>query len=154
MLDAPVISGDHQGHCGDGPKEGDQHLRIISPSVRQVSKLLTKVARGSRHLSHAGRRTPHYPAMARRAWHFDTNHCFHACRWAGCRPPPSATRRCLRARGNVVVERGQHALCKTRKGWREVSAPPCQPSTGIARASHESAWAGGDRSWERDAEHA
>jgi hypothetical protein len=37
--------------------ETDQRrmISIVSPSVRQVSELLlTKVARGSRHLSHAG----------------------------------------------------------------------------------------------------
>ena len=42
--------------------ETDQRrmISIVSPSVRQVSKLLlTKVARGSRHLSHAGRLKPH-----------------------------------------------------------------------------------------------
>jgi len=39
--------------------------------------------------------------------------------------------RFLRVQG--IVERGQHALCKTCKGCREVSAPPCQPSNNIVR---------------------
>jgi hypothetical protein len=35
MLDAP-ISGDHQGHCGDGPKEDDQHRLAIGSAGIEV----------------------------------------------------------------------------------------------------------------------
>jgi hypothetical protein len=36
MLDAP-ISGDHQGRCGDGPKEDDQHrLAVGSAGIRVI----------------------------------------------------------------------------------------------------------------------
>ena len=83
---------------------------MLLPTVRQVSKLvLTKLARGSRELSHAGRRTPHYPAMACIAgWHSDTNHeGMQLCRstWVGCGRHISVLGPFLAPR-----EHGQHAL--------------------------------------------
>jgi hypothetical protein len=57
-------------------------------------------------------------AMARMAYHPGliqiSAAAMQAFIWAGCRPHPSATGRCLLAQGSV--ERGQHALLQDLQG--------------------------------------
>ena len=123
------------------PVETDQRrtISIVSRSVRQVSKLLTKVARD--WPGEAGGCDTH----AARSGHGTRGLalCYKlllACRqaWAGigCHPHLSVMGRFLRAQG--FVKRGQHALsARPTRVCREVSAPPCQPSKSMVRVCLE-----------------